>query len=73
MDINALLALPQSERKRIAEKLWSSLSPAEELANEDEAVIALLDEDGQKLRGESSLLSPQQLREMIGKYRNKSK
>ena len=38
VDINQLLSLPQNQRRKIAEKLWDSLSP---LAKDEEKAIAL--------------------------------
>ncbi len=42
ININELLSLPQSERRKIAQKLWSSLSPnasIDNLSKEEEAVM----------------------------------
>ena len=44
IDIDNLLSLPESERKKIAEKLWNSLAPDNTISKEDEENIKLLKE-----------------------------
>ncbi len=42
VDVNQLLALPQSQRRKIAEKLWDSLSPNNsvvKLSKQEEALL----------------------------------
>jgi putative addiction module component (TIGR02574 family) len=43
VDMKALLALPQKQRRKIAEKLWQSLDPAENINSEDASIITLLE------------------------------
>ncbi|MFP5043107.1 hypothetical protein [Parasediminibacterium sp. JCM 36343] len=43
VDINALLALPQKDKRRIAEKLWDSLLPNNSIVKEDIETINLLE------------------------------
>ncbi len=47
-NIDELLALPVKERRKISEKLFSSLPECNSLSNEDKATIKCLMKDGQK-------------------------
>jgi putative addiction module component (TIGR02574 family) len=70
INIKALLALPEKERKKIAEQLWDSLSPAYSVTKEDEATIALLEERWQNIQsGKSKLYSSAEIKDIIKKHR----
>jgi len=70
VDINTLLSLPESQRRKIAEKLWDSLAPAYSVSKEDEATVALLEERWQNMQsGKSAQYSPSELKNMIKEYR----
>ena len=47
VDINQLLSLPQNQRRKIAEKLWDSLSP---IAKDEKKAIALAEQRWQKIK-----------------------
>ena len=55
VDINQLLSLPQSQRRKIAEKLWDSLSP---FTKEEKKAMALAEKRWQDIKsGESQTIS----------------
>ena len=71
-NIDELLSLPVKERRRISEKLFSSLPESNSLTNEDKVVIKLLDNRWDEVKsGKAKLLTPAQLREGIRKARTK--
>ena len=47
VDINQLLSLPQNQRRKIAEKLWDSLSP---IAKDEKKSIELAEQRWQKIK-----------------------
>jgi putative addiction module component (TIGR02574 family) len=72
IDINTLLALPEKQKRKIAELLWDSLPPSSSMPNEDQHTMALLEERWQNVQsGKSALYSPGQLKRMIQEHRNK--
>ena len=72
VDLTSLLALPPEERKEIAEKLWSSLSPTNEIDREDEATLDLLENRWQSIKkGETQMYSSDQIKELVSSGRNK--
>ena len=72
VDLTSLLALPPEERKEIAEKLWSSLSPTNEIDKEDEATLELLENRWQGIKkGKTQMYSSEQIKELISSARNK--
>lgn len=72
VDLTSLLALPPEERKEIAEKLWSSLSPTNEIDREDEATLDLLENRWQSIKkGETQMYSSEQIKELVSSGRNK--
>ena len=72
IDIDNLLLLPASERKKIAEKLWNSLDPVHSISREDKENIKLLDKRwSEYTEGNSKSYAPLQLRKMIEMERKK--
>ena len=72
VDLTSLLALPPEERKEIAEKLWSSLSPTNDIDKEDEATLDLLENRWQSIKkGETQMYSSEQIKELVSSGRNK--
>ena len=72
VDLTSLPALPPEERKEIAEKLWSSLSPTNEIDREDEATLDLLENRWQGIKkGKTQMYSSEQIKELISSARNK--
>lgn len=70
VDINDLLALPQRERRRIAEKLWKSLSPNNSMVKEEKEVIDLLNKRWENIQsGKSKVYNYLELKEQIAHYR----
>lgn len=70
--IDTLLALPQKERRQIAEQLWKSLSPRSSVSVEDEETITLLQKRWEKIQsGESKSYTPTEMREIVSAHRNK--
>jgi putative addiction module component (TIGR02574 family) len=72
VDIEALLALPNEERKEVAEKLWESLSPESVISEEDEMISALLDKRWEEIRlKKTKVYSSDELKKMISNIRIK--
>ena len=72
VDLTSLLALPPEERKEIAEKLWSSLSPTNDIDREDEAIPDLLEKRWQGIKeGKTQMYSSEQIKELVSLRRNK--
>lgn len=72
VDLTSLLALPPEERKEIAEKLWSSLSPTNDIDREDEAILDLLEKRWQGIKeGKTQMYSSEQIKELVSLRRNK--
>ena len=72
IDIDNLLSLPASERKKIAEKLWNSLDPVHSISREDKENIKLLEKRwSEYTEGNSKSYAPLQLRKMIEMERKK--
>ena len=72
VDLTSLLALPPEERKEIAEKLWSSLSPTNDIDREDEAILDLLEKRWQGIKeGKTQMYSSEQNKELVSSRRNK--
>lgn len=72
VDLTSLLALPPEERKEIAEKLWSSLSPTNDIDREDEAIPDLLEKRWQGIKeGKTQMYSSEQIKELVSSGRNK--
>ena len=72
LDLTSLLALPPEERKEIAEKLWSSLSPTNDIDREDEAILDLLEKRWQGIKeGKTQMYSSEQNKELVSSRRNK--
>ena len=73
-DINNLLTLPTKERRRIAERLWESLSPVNNISKEDHEILDLLEKRWQEVKnGSSKTYTSAQLKEMIAEERSKKK
>ena len=51
VDINQLLSLPQSQRRKIAEKLWDSLSP---FSKEEKKAIAIAEQRWEDIKSGKS-------------------
>ena len=71
IDLNELLALPEVERKIIAEKLWISLSPSHAESTEEKEIIDLLEERWKTIQaGKSAQYSAAEVKQMIETHRN---
>ena len=74
VNIQTLLALPQKERKKIAEQLWDSLSPANTLSKEDKKTIDLLDKRWIDLQtGKSKVYTSSEMKSIVDKHRKSAK
>ncbi|MEO8712393.1 MAG: addiction module protein [Parafilimonas sp.] len=74
VDIDNLLTLPVKERRKIAERLWNSLSPANSISKEEDEIIALLEKRWQNIQsGKSKTYTSAELKKMIEEERNKKK
>ncbi len=72
IDIEALLALHNEERKEVAEKLWESLSPESVISEEDERITSLLDKRWGEIRlRKTKVYSLDELKKMISHLRTK--
>ena len=72
IDIDNLLSLPSSERKKIAEKLWNSLDPVNTISREDKETIRLLEERWSEFtKGTSKSYTSLELKKMIEMERKK--
>ena len=72
VDIEALLALPNEERKEVAEKSWESLSPESFISEEDEKITSLLDKRLEEIRlKKTKVYSSEELKKMVSHLRNK--
>ena len=72
VNIDDLLALPQKERRKIAEKLWESLHPASSSTIEEKEIIKLLETRWEDIQsGQSKLLSTKDVKEKITIHRSK--
>lgn len=69
-DVNNLLSLPMADRKRIAEKLWSSLDPVNSLSREEEKNIKLLEKRWNNfISGKTKVYAGAEFREAIKEFR----
>lgn len=74
VNIETLLALPQRERKKIAEQLWDSLSPTNTLSKEDKKIVDMLDKRwGDLQSGKSKVYSPAEMKDMVANHRKQGK
>ena len=65
-NIDELLSLPVRERRKISEKLFSSLPESNAVTNEDQETIKMLDKRWNEIEsGNAKLLTPAQLGERI--------
>jgi putative addiction module component (TIGR02574 family) len=65
-NIEELLLLPVRKRRKISEKLFSSLPESNAVTDEDKATIKMLDKRWDEIKsGKAKLLTPAQLRERI--------
>ncbi len=65
-NIDELLLLPVRERRKISEKLFSSLPESNSLTGEDKETIKMLDKRWEEVKsGKAKLLIAAQLRERI--------
>lgn len=71
-NIDELLLLPVRERRKISERLFSSLPETNSLTGEDKEIIKMLDQRWDEIKtGKAKLLTPAQLRAGIKKSRAK--
>ena len=71
VDINQLLSLPQSQRRKIAEKLWDSLSP---FTKDEKKAIALAEQRWHDIKsGKSQTLSSSAFWKKMDKHISKKK
>ena len=74
VDIDNLLTLPVKERRKIAERLWESLSPVNSISKEEEEIISILEKRWQNIQsGKSKTFTSAQLKKMIEEERSKKK
>ena len=74
VNIETLLALPQRERKKIAEQLWDSLSPTNTLSKEDKKIVDMLDKRwGDLQSGKSKEYSSAEMKDMVANHRKQGK
>ncbi len=73
VDINQLLSLPQNQRRKIAEKLWDSLSPLS-LTKDEKKAIAIAEERWQEIKsGKSKTISSSAFWKKMDKHITKKK
>lgn len=73
VDINQLLSLPQNQRRKIAEKLWDSLSPLT-LTKDEKKAIAIAEERWQEIKsGKSKIISSSAFWKKMDKHITKKK
>jgi putative addiction module component (TIGR02574 family) len=73
-DINNLLTLSSRERRKIAERLWASLSPVNNISKEEQEILDLLEKRWQDVKnGNSRTYTSAQLKKMIAEERSKKK
>jgi putative addiction module component (TIGR02574 family) len=73
-DINNLLTLPSKERRKIAERLWASLSPVNNISKEEQEILDLLETRSRDVKnGKSKTYTSTQLKKMIVEERSKTK
>ena len=71
VDVNQLLSLPQSQRRKIAEKLWDSLSP---ITIEEKKAIALAEQRWHNIKsGKSQTISSSAFWKKMDKHISKKK
>lgn len=71
-NMDELLSLPVKERRKISEKLFSSLPESNSLTIEEKEVVKMLDKRWDEVKsGKAKLLTPAQLRTSIKKSRSK--
>ena len=71
-NIEELLSLPVRERRKLSEKLFSSLPESKSLTGENKETIKMLDKRWDEIKsGKAKLLTPSQLRAAIKKSRAK--
>ncbi len=74
IDMNNLLTLPSGERRKIAERLWKSLTPVNSISKEEEKTIALLEKRWQNIQsGKSKIYTSAEMKKMITRERSKKK
>jgi len=66
VDINQLLSLPQSQRRKIAEKLWDSLSPNNSVLKLSKQEETLLEQRWEKyISGKMKFYSSREMRNKV--------
>lgn len=71
VDINQLLSLPQNQRRKIAEKLWDSLSP---FTKDEKKAIALAEQRWLDIKsGKSQTISSSAFWKKMDKHISKKK
>lgn len=66
VDINKLLALPQKERRKIAEKLWNSLSPTNSRQTLSKEEKQLLEQRWNRyIAGKMKFVSSKQMKKIV--------
>ncbi len=74
IDMNNLLTLTSGERRKIAERLWKSLTPVNSISNEEQETISLLEKRWQNIQnGKSKLYTSAEMKKMITRERSKKK
>ena len=69
VDINQLLSLPQTQRRKIAEKLWDSLTPNNSIVKLSKQEAAILEQRWEKyISGKMKFYSSKEMqRKVFGK------
>lgn len=71
VDINQLLSLPQSKRRKIAEKLWDSLSP---FTKAEQKAIAIAEQRWQDIKsGKAKTINSSAFWKKMDKHMSKKK
>ncbi len=66
VDINQLLSLPQNQRRKIAEKLWDSLTPNNSTVKLSKAEVALLEQRWEKyISGKMKFYSSKEMQQKV--------
>lgn len=66
VDMNKLLSLPQKERRKIAEKLWDSLTPSKSIAPLTTAEKKLLEQRWNKyMSGKMKFYSSSEMKNIV--------
>ncbi len=72
--MNNLLTLPPAERRKIAERLWKSLTPVNSISNEEQETISLMEKRWQSIQsGKSKIYTSAEMKKLITRERSRKK